>query len=190
VNDATEALGQIGLGLRIDENRRPDAKVAAGRVTQQEPAAGQRARRQRTIRVWLSSGPRVITVPALAGQTERTARIRLEQEGVQIGSVSEIRSADYPTDSVVSQNPPPTSRAPQVSLLLNRGEQSTTFVMPDVIGMDGDKAAEALRSRGFRVSIVGTQPALGVPAGTIVKQQPAGGFKVGQSDAISLEVSR
>jgi len=190
VNDATEALGQIGLGLRIDENRRPDAKVATGRVMQQEPAAGQRARRQRTIRVWISSGPRVITVPTLAGQTERTARIRLEQEGVQIGSVSEIRSADYPTDSVVSQNPPPTSRAPQVSLLLNRGEQSTTFVMPDVIGMDGEKAAEALRSRGFRVSIVGTQPALGVPAGTIVKQQPVGGFKVGQSDAISLEVSR
>jgi beta-lactam-binding protein with PASTA domain len=90
----------------------------------------------------------------------------------------------------VSQDPPPTSRAPRVSLLLNRGEQATSYVMPDLIGMQGDRAAEALRARGFRVTIVGSQPYAGVPAGTVVRQQPAGGFQVGDGDAISLEVSR
>ena len=34
---------------------------------------------QRSIRVWLSTGPRTTTVPELIGQTERTARLRLEQ---------------------------------------------------------------------------------------------------------------
>jgi len=62
--------------------------------------------------------------------------------------------------------------------------------MPDVIGVDGERAADALRRQGFRVSIVGTQPYPGVPPGTVVRQQPAGGFRVGGSDAISLEVSR
>jgi len=190
VNDATEKLAPLGLGLRVEENRRTDPKVPLGHVMQQEPDAGMRARRQRTIRVWVSSGPRVTTVPALVGQTERTARIRLEQDGVEIGTLSEIRSADYPADAVVAQNPPPASRAPEVSLLLNRGEQATTYVMPDVIGMDGDLAAEAMRSRGFRVTIVGTQTVPGIPVGTIVRQQPAGGYKVGASDPISLEVSR
>jgi serine/threonine-protein kinase len=190
VNDATQSLGELGLGLRVDENLRSVPKVPPGRVMQQEPAAGVQARRQRTIRVWVSSGPRVTIVPTLIGQTERTARIRLEQDGVKIGSTSEFRSSDYAADAVVAQNPPANSPAPQVSLLLNRGEQSTTYVMPDVIGMDGERAAEALRSRGFRVSIVGTQPAPGMPPGTIIRQQPAGGFKVGAADAISLEVSR
>jgi len=190
VNDATETLAPLGLGLRVEENRRADPKVPLGHVMQQEPDAGMRARRQRTIRVWVSSGPRVTTVPALVGQTERTARIRLEQDGVEIGTLSEIRSADYPADAVVAQNPPPASRAPEVSLLLNRGEQATTYVMPDVIGMDGDLAAETMRSRGFRVTIVGTQTVPGIPVGTIVRQQPAGGYKVGASDPISLEVSR
>jgi serine/threonine-protein kinase len=190
VNDATRTLGEVGLGLRVDENTRPDAKVPAGHVMQQDPAAGVQARRQRTIRVWLSSGPRITTVPPLVGQTERTARIRLDQDGVQIGSISEIRSADYPADAIISQNPAPASRSSEVSLLVNRGEQAVTYVMPDLIGMDGTRAADTLRSRGFRVSIVGTEPALGVPAGTIVRQQPAGGFKVGSADTISLEVSR
>ena len=190
VNDATQKLAPLGLGLRVEENRRADPKVPLGHVMQQEPAAGMRARRQRTIRVWVSSGPRVTTVPALVGQTERTARIRLDQDGVQIGTLSEIRSAEYAADAVVAQNPPPASRAPEVSLLLNRGEQATTFVMPDVIGMDGTLAAEAMRSRGFRVSIVGTQAVPGIPVGTIVRQQPAGGYKVGAADPISLEVSQ
>jgi len=190
VNEATESLATLGLGLRVDDNRRADPKVPLGRVMLQDPGAGVRARRQRTIRVWVSSGPRVTTVPALIGQTDRTARIRLDQDGIQIGTLSEIRSPDYPTDTVVAQNPPPAARAPEVSMLVNRGEQATTFVMPDVIGMDGDRAAEALRSRGFRVTIVGTQAASGIPPGTIVSQQPKGGYKVGQADPISLEVSR
>lgn len=190
VNEATEQLAALGLGLRLDENRRADPKVPLDRVMQQDPDAGMRARRQRTIRVWVSSGPRVAIIPTLIGQTERTARIRLEQDGIQIGTVSEMRSADYPADAVVAQNPPPAARAPEVSLLLNRGEQATTYVMPDLIGMDGDRAADAMRSRGFRVTIVGTQAVPGIPDGTIVRQQPAGGYKVAAADPISLEVSR
>jgi beta-lactam-binding protein with PASTA domain len=46
-----------------------------------------------------------------------------------------------------------------------------------------------LRGRGFRVAIVGSQPYPDVPPGTIVRQQPAGGFQVAPSDSISLEVS-
>jgi beta-lactam-binding protein with PASTA domain len=114
----------------------------------------------------------------------------VEQDGLQIASVTEFRSPDYPTDAIVQQDPPPQSRAPQVSLLVNRGEQATSYVMPDVIGMEGERAAGALRARGFRVSIVGSQPYPGVPPGTIVRQQPPGGFQVGAADPISLEVSR
>jgi serine/threonine-protein kinase len=157
---------------------------------QQDPAAGVPARQQRTIRAWVSSGPRSTTVPPLVGQTERTARIRLDQDGLQMTAVSEFRSPDYPADAVVAQDPAPSSRAPGVSVLLNRGEQATTYVMPDVIGMNGERAAEALRRRGFRVSIVGSQPYPGVPPGTVVRQEPAGGFRVGPADAISIEVSR
>jgi serine/threonine-protein kinase len=190
VSEATQSLGALGLTLRVDATRRTDPKVAANRIMQQDPPAGAAARSQRSIRVWLSAGPRTTTVPELIGQTERTARIRLQQDGVDLGSVSEFRSPDYPADAVVSQDPPPAAKAPTVSLLLNRGEEATTYVMPDVIGMDGNRVSDALRERGFRVTITGSQPYPGVPPGTVVRQQPQGGFRVAASDAISLEVSR
>ena len=190
IADATEMLARAGLGVRVDENRRTDSKVAEGLIVQQDPPAGAEARRQRTVRVWVSSGPRATTVPALVGQTERTAQIRMDQDGLQIASLTEFRSPDYPADAVIAQDPPPTARANSVSLLVNRGEEATTYVMPDVIGIDGNRVATFLRSRGFRVSIVGSQPYPGVPAGTVVRQQPPGGFRVAAADSISLEVSR
>lgn len=189
VNEATQMLLDLGMALRVDDNRRADDKVPPGRIMQQDPPAGVQARQQRSIRVWVSSGPRTTTIPVLVGQTERTARIRLEQDGLEVASVSEFRSPDYPTDAVIAQDPPPASRAPRVALLLNRGEQAASYVMPDVIGMDGERVAAMLRGRGFRVAIVGSQPYPDVPPGTIVRQQPAGGFQVAPSDSISLEVS-
>jgi len=190
VREASQALGELGLTLRVDENRRPDTRIPAGRIMQQDPPPGVQARRQRSVRVWLSSGSRAATVPVLVGQTERMARIRLEQDGLAVRMVSEFRSSEYAADAVVAQNPPPATRADAVSLLVNRGVQAASYIMPDLIGVNGERAAEMLRSRGFRVTIVGEQPYPGVPPGVVVRQQPAGGFQLGPSDAISLEVSR
>jgi serine/threonine-protein kinase len=190
VENATLTVNDLGLALRVDPNKRPDERVAAGGIVLQEPLPGVTARRQRSIRVWVSSGPRATTVPGLVGQNERTARMRVDEEGLEVAAVSEFRSPDYPADAVVAQDPAPSSRAPSVSMLLNRGEQATTYVMPDLIGTNGERAAETLRTRGFRVTIVGSQPYQGVPPGTVVRQQPPGGFRVGPADGISLEVSR
>jgi serine/threonine-protein kinase len=190
VDDAARAAAELGLALRVDPNPRPDEAVPAGRVLLQEPVPGVDIRRQRTIRVWVSSGPPSTVMPALVGQSERSARLRVSEEGIAVASVSEFRSPDYSADAVVSQDPAPGSRAPSVSLLLNRGEQATTYVMPDLIGVHGELAAEAMRTQGFRVSIVGSQPYPGLPEGTVVRQQPPGGFEVGPWDSISLEVSR
>lgn len=190
VNDASQTLSELGLALRVDDNRKSDPRVPVDRIMQQEPPAGVQARRQRTVRVWISAGARSTTVPELVGQTERTARIRAQQDGLEIGPISEFRSPEYPTDAIVAQQPPPATRGSSVSLLVNRGEQAATFVMPDLIGVSGNRAAEVLRARGFRVTIVGQQPYPGVPPGVVVRQQPVGGFQVGPSDAISLEVSQ
>ena len=73
-----------------------------------------------------------------------------------------------------------------MALLVNRGEEPVTFVMPDLIGMEGGRVETVLRGTGFRVTIVGTQSYPGIPAGTVVRQQPAAGHEVGPADAIAL----
>lgn len=189
-NEASGMAADLGLTLKVDDVRRPDPKVGAGRVIAQEPPAGSTARRQRPVRVWLSAGQRAATVPALTGESQRTAELRLAQDGLALAAVSEIRSQNYPSDAVVAQNPPAKSRASKVDLLVNRGERGTTYVMPDLIGVNGDRAADVLRARGFRVAVVGSQPYPGVAAGIVIRQNPQGGFQIAPGEPISLEVSR
>jgi serine/threonine-protein kinase len=190
VNEASTILTESGLNLKVEENRRMDPAVPAGQVISQDPPAGVRTRRERSVKVWVSAGPRANTVPALLGESERTAQLRLQQDGLQLASTSEIRSSDYPAGTVVAQNPPPKSSGGSVALLVNRGERGATYVMPDLIGVNGDRAADLLRTRGFRVSLVGDHPYPGVPAGIVLRQNPQGGFQVAPGDSISLEVSR
>jgi serine/threonine-protein kinase len=183
-------LADLGLSLRVDEARRPDAKVAAGHIAVQQPNPGDAVRRGRSVKVWLSGGARAAKVPMLIGETERTATLHLEQDGLAVASVSEIRSSDYAPDVVVAQEPPPDGTGAKVSLLVNRGERGATYLMPDLIGVNGDRAAEFLRGRGFRVSVVGRQPYPGVPPGIVLRQLPQAGFQIAPGEPISLEVSR
>jgi serine/threonine-protein kinase len=190
VDDATAAASNLDLLLRVDQPRRPDPKVPAGFVLGQEPAAGSAVRRQRSVRVWVSAGAHIARAPNLLGETQRSAEIRLAQEGLVIGTVSEIRSAQYPPDVVVAQDPPASTQTAEVRLLVNRGEDRATYVMPDLIGLNGDRAADVMRVRGFRVSINTQSAASAIPPGVIVRQTPAGGYQVHPGDAIALEVSR
>src|SRR5262249_19202623 len=155
-NEAAAIAASLELTLKVDDARRPDPRVGAGRVIAQEPLPGSTARRQRSIRIWLSAGPRSAIVPRLVGETQRAAELRLAQDGLTLSAVSEIRSQELPPDVVVAQTPAAKTAGGSVSLLVNRGERGTSYVMPDLIGVNGDRAAEILRSRGFRVAVVGS----------------------------------
>jgi serine/threonine-protein kinase len=160
------------------------------RPVAQDPPPGSTARRQRSVRVWLSGGQRAATVPALIGETERAAQLRLAQDGLELGVVSEIRSQAYPSDTVVSQDPAAKVPGAQVALLVNRAERGASYVMPDVIGVGGDRAADILRGLGFRVAVVGSRPYPGVAAGVVLRQSPQAGFQIAPGEPISVEVSR
>jgi serine/threonine-protein kinase len=188
--EASQTMAMAGLSVKVDETRRVDPKVAAGHVVTQDPRAGATLRSQRSVRVWLSAGPRASAVPSLAGQTERSAEQRLLQDGLTVAAVSEIRTQTYAPDVVVAQDPEPKTAAERVALLISRPEGGAGYVMPDLIGVNGDRAAEILRRQGFRVAVVGSMPYPGVAAGVVLRQNPQAGFEIAPGEPISIEVSR
>ena len=190
LTNATNLASPLDLQLRVDPVKRADPKVPAGHVLLQEPTSGSAARRQRSVRVVLSAGAYVALAPSLLGETQRSAEIRVAQDGLSIGAVTEIRSALYPPDVVVAQDPPASTQTAEIRLLVNRGEDRATYVMPDLIGLNGDRAADVMRTRGFRVSITVQSAASAIPPGVVVRQSPAGGYQVHPGDPIALEVSR
>ena len=78
-----------------------------------------------------------------------------------------------------------------MSLLVNRGEQGTNYVMPDLIGVNGERAADAAaRPRLPRGGRRRRRPYPGVAAGIVIRQSPQAGFQIAPGEPISLEVSR
>ena len=188
-NEATLLAGDLGLAVRLDDTRRQDPKIGAGRVITQDPPAGTTSRQQRVVRVWLSTGPRTAMAPALAGESERTAQLRLREDGIEV-AMAEVRSDKFASDVVIAQDPPPRTPGTTVTLLVNRAAQATTFVMPDLIGVNGDRASAFLRGHGFRVAVVASLPAPGIAAGVVLRQSPQAGFQIAPDEPISIEVSR
>src|SRR5215467_14943214 len=94
VNDASAVLSAAGLTLKVEDAKRPDAKVPAGQIITQDPAAGVRTRRERSVKVWVSAGARATTVPMLLGESERTAQLRAQQDGLQWPSSRGIGPTD------------------------------------------------------------------------------------------------
>jgi eukaryotic-like serine/threonine-protein kinase len=189
-SEASGIVAPLDLSLRVDEVRRADQKIPTGRVAGQEPPAGSTSRRQRSVRVWLSAGPRATTVPSITGESQRAAEARLAEGGFPVRAVSEIRSQDFAADSVIAQQPPPKTPAVAVAILINRRDRGASYVMPDLIGLNGDRAAEVLRQRGFRAAVVGSTPYPGIAPGFVLRQKPQAGFQIEPGEPISLEVSQ
>src|SRR5687767_15431365 len=81
VNEASALLADAGLTLKVEEGARIDPKVPAGQILTQEPQAGISTRRQRSVKVWISGGPRALAVPSFLGESERMAEMRVRQDG-------------------------------------------------------------------------------------------------------------
>lgn len=190
LEEATVSLRAEGLSLRLEVSDRRDTAVPAGRILAQEPAAGTPSRRQRTVKVWVNAGARAAVTPRLVGESLRGAEVRLAQDGLGPAMLTELRSAALPADVIVAQDPPPASPAGPMHLLVNRGREDLSYVMPPLLGLQGEVAASVLRASGFRVSLTPQTGADGVPQGTIVRQAPDAGHQVRPGDAIALEVSR
>jgi serine/threonine-protein kinase len=188
--EAETVLADAGLNLRIDPVRRVHDTIILGRVAEQDPSPGLTTRSQRSVKTWLSSGPTPDSIPGLIGASESAARRNLAENAFSLYELAEIRSDRYPIDVVVAQQQPPDSNGQLISLLVNRGERGRTFVMPDLIGVDSAAAADVLRTRGFRITVVGDHPYPGVPSGVVLRQSPEAGFQIAPGESISLEVSQ
>jgi len=190
--EAGALASQRRLGLRV-EGRRNDPKVGRDLIVEQEPAAGRPLKTQRSIRVWVSLGPRRLTVPAVEGESVRSGRLLLEQAQVPLGRVIEVN--DAAEEGTILQQHPPTGEtetlAPEgASLLVSRGPGNRDFVMPDLIGRPALPVLETLRTAGLKVADVRYRTYPGVSPGLVLRQSPLAGYRVSPQTSIGLDVSQ
>jgi beta-lactam-binding protein with PASTA domain len=191
VPEAGDLASARGLLLRI-EGRRNDPRIPHDHIVAQEPEPGAALKSHRSVRVWLSLGPRRITLPAIEGQSLRTGRLAIDQAEVTITRVAEVDDP-APEGTVLVQRPPAGEVdviQDGVSVLVSRGAGRGDYLMPDLIGQRASDVLGALQGAGLKVTDVRYRPYPGAGGGIVLRQTPAAGHRVSPHSSVALEVSK
>ena len=107
--EANEALSKTGLYLKIEgEDFDPD--IQAGRILRQDVPPGNEVKEKRSIKVTVSKGPRISSLPQLVHLTLSDAESLLMQKGLSIGKMIYIHSDTEEKGKIIAQKPEPHER--------------------------------------------------------------------------------
>ncbi|MFG2620264.1 Stk1 family PASTA domain-containing Ser/Thr kinase [Streptomyces sp. NPDC048507] len=186
---ARSQLSAAGLGVKGVDRKFSDA-FDRGTVMNTDPPGGKRIRGNGTVKLTVSRGPEVISVPDLKDRPLEEARAELTKTGLAPGIVTQAFSQDVAQGSVIETNPAGgQKRAPDtaVALIVSKGRP---VPVPAVAGKPLDQARAALEAAGLKAATAPEQVNSASPAGTVASQSLAAGAQAAGGDTVTLTVSK
>ncbi|WP_404383246.1 Stk1 family PASTA domain-containing Ser/Thr kinase [Knoellia locipacati] len=162
----------------LDASRREgfSETVARGVVISSSPKANDEVRRGTVVTLVVSKGPERYAVPALAGKSLAEATEQVTAANLALGKVTEAFNEKVPDGQVIATAPKAGTalkRGSVVALTVSKGRQPVP--VENFTGKPLDAAKAALGKAGLVVEVSGEENSDTVPAGSIIRQEPAGG---------------
>ena len=186
VADATATLQATHLAVGTQSSAYSDT-VGAGRVISTVPAAGTSVRRDTAVRLVVSKGVAPATVPNFVGLTLAAAQSSASKNKLVLDSSAPGQySTTVPQGSVLSQGTKPgtqVDRGTTVTVVVSQGPPLVD--VPDVYGMNKDKARKLLEKAGFKVTFTYLDSR---PLNLVTSQSPAAGTQAPLGSTIRLAI--
>jgi len=186
LESATEHLAADQLALEgVDSLTHPS--VPAGEIIAQGPLPGQLTVPGGSVRVTVSRGPEMRTVPDVRNMRRGDAETILTASGFSI-RIDTVH-ADVEPGRIVGIEPEPGRAAPlpsEVRVTVSTGPALRE--LPSLLGRLLDEARSTLDSLGLVVSEIERRPGFEAPPGTVIGQEPAAGTLLDPGSAVRLVV--
>jgi serine/threonine-protein kinase len=160
--------------------------VAEGAVVDQSPRAQVKLEQGSKVTIFVSQGPRPITLKDYAGQPAASVEAALAGLGLTSGE-SSVYSTSVPKGNVVTTDPPAGTvvhHGDAVTVVVSLGPR--TFPMPSVIGLPVGRARSELRRDGLVVVVIQIPGSTG---STVVSQIPTEGTIVQQGATVRIYIA-
>jgi serine/threonine-protein kinase len=163
---------------------REPSPLAVGRVSRQDPPAGEPVPEDRVVRYWLSLGPRVVT--DVRGLPLDEALARLEENslpGEVVGEADSVHPPGFVADQEPQGGPAVVDPRLVVQLWLSTGlpperpEPTRFLTVPEVRNMPLERAFRTLREAGLGGEVARRQDS-DLPLDFVIEQDPPGGARV------------
>jgi serine/threonine-protein kinase len=171
----------------VTEPARLDNGLAKGQVISTSPAAGARVRKNGTIEVVPSAGPRLLSVPQVSGEALAAAQAALRQAGLTPGPVTSQVSATIAAGIVISTSPAAGAMQPQpkpVAITVSAGPPLPNFVGQPQTSAEAWAQANQI-SLNEQPDTNSTQP-----QGTVTRQSPAANSPATKGEVVTIYISQ
>jgi beta-lactam-binding protein with PASTA domain len=125
-DDAKRIAGQQHFTLVESSDSAYSDTMPEDQIYEQNPLAGHTIKADKEVTVYRSLGPRLLTVPPLAGTTQDYASKALLQANLPLGTTTQDFSETVPNGIILSQSPPGNSKVARntaVNFVISKGRQ-------------------------------------------------------------------
>lgn len=187
MEEVVSLLEAKGIDVKTSEEMSDD--IEEGKVIRQLPTAGQVVQTGDSVRLFISSGPNKFALDDYVGSDSEEAKEELEAQGITV-TISNEYNDTVPQGIVIKQTPDKSTemkKGDSVTLTVSMGPELMT--VPKLLGMDRDKANDALTNNNLKLGSV-TEITSGQVKGVVVKQSIAEGEKVNKNTTVDIYVSK
>lgn len=186
-----ETLTNMGLNAKLYGTRYNDT-IPRYSVISQDPQPGATIKKGRDVIIYISKGAKKNIMPDLRQIPLEQALILLEKNEFKKGNISFTYSSKTKDKSIIAQYPNPFSNALKGSfcnLLVSRGFKPLGMVMPDIKGLQLEKASAIINSLHLGISKIISNVDKNQDYGVILSYTPGAGSYVTGNTPVTLVVN-
>ncbi|CAM3147525.1 PASTA domain-containing protein [Streptobacillus felis] len=186
VDDATKLLKKFGLNYSIIESK--STEVPENFVFIQDPKPESIVKVRRTVNIWVNKANSV-EIPDLTGKTLIEARRILEDFNIQIERIDYMPIENSEEELVLSIYPKVGSKIgtnQKISLLVSSKPLIESKIMPNLIGLDKNDAANILAQIGQSITFVTEANDPAFAQNVIIATNPLPGETIEKNTKISI----
>ncbi len=188
----TEASDRLhGAGFVPEVRNTASTTVPSGIVIGTEPPAGTVDRQGSTVIVLVSSGPALLTVPDVTGESLSSAQAAISSAGLANGTVTREPSSAQSPGNVLSQEPKAGSEVrsnTKINLVVAEAPKAKKVAVPTVVGRSELSAEEALERAGLGSSVSSVVTGEAGDVGKVLRQSPSGGTHLPKGSTVRIFV--
>lgn len=161
-------------------------------VLDQYPKPGSIVKKGRTVKLKISQREKLVRVPYVVGQSERSAVLLLNQAGLKIGGVSKEYNVSYPSGVVIEQIPDSSKvilKGYSVRLIISLGRSPYDIQVPSLFGLSKDAAEIELQKAGLKIGKIHYKQNEDLIPYTVLDQSIRAGTILEESQRIDVTVS-
>ena len=174
-----------GMNANVEISEESSATVAKGLVIRTDPPAGSLYLNGTTIKIFVSSGPKLVAAPDLRGMNIAAATAEILKSGFTLGEVKSVFN-EAPLGEVFDYLGADGTKIPETSRI---DIYVSLGAIPVVAGLDQETAVKAIEAVGLKINEINEDYSDTVPAGQVISLVPQT-QPLGKDGTVNLVVSK